>query len=230
MRPQIESGEYKVVTRDNHPAKILCWDAKGIPIVALVREEEETDIPYSYNNDGSFVWKEIHDEDLFVITQEPELTEFEKFFAKVLDSYNGVEIDVPSAVAVNAPTLLELARKELQPKYDATKVDEALIDKMAKEFKGTIGITAEVTAYIEGLTDMYKQFAEELDEAFKHQDDVVYNEGYDKGREEALKGIPRWKRVICAEYEIPILTDEYLISGRYKIMLRDLNKLPKDDE
>ena len=40
-RPQIESGEYKVETRDGRPARVICWDSpidKDRPIIAIVFE------------------------------------------------------------------------------------------------------------------------------------------------------------------------------------------------
>ena len=76
-RPQIESGEYKVETRDGKPVRIICWDRKyGYPIVGLAYEKAAG--RESYVNaclDGT---APTNGDDLFIITPEEELTEFEK--------------------------------------------------------------------------------------------------------------------------------------------------------
>ena len=231
-RPQIESGEYKVVTRDDHPVRICCWDAEeDWPIVALVKDyNEKSDYCYPMMCDTTGVSATKGEQkQLYVITPEPELTEFEKFLCNILESFNGMEIDVAAAVAAYAPTLLSLASKELQPKYDTTKVDEALIDKMAGEYKGSLGITAEVTAYIEGLRDMYKQFAEELDIAFKHQDEVVYDMGYDKGQQDCLKSVPVLKKTLVT-CPTPFVYESVLYYKGYAINIDELfDNLPIEE-
>ena len=200
-RPQIESGEYKVVTADDHPVRICCWNAEeDWPIVALVKDyNEKSDYCYPMMCDTAGVSAtKGKQKQLYVITPEPELTEFEIFLAKILETFNGVEIDVSSAVAAYAPTLLRLASKGLQLKYDATKVDEQLIEKMVndkfKQFDMVVNPENTKHFYKQGLCDMYKQFAAELEEAFKHQDDVVYNQGYDMGRYDTLKDLPHWHK------------------------------------
>lgn len=52
-RPQIESGEYKVETRDDRPVRIICWDAsyEDLPIVGLIGGRERPDI---FTREGSF--------------------------------------------------------------------------------------------------------------------------------------------------------------------------------
>ena len=80
-RPEIESGKYRVVTRRGEPVEILKWDAKGgdFPIVGLVTLiETDAQEPYSFMTDGRFDPNAVIDDlDLFV-TNEPELTKFEK--------------------------------------------------------------------------------------------------------------------------------------------------------
>ena len=50
-RPEIESGECKLVTRAGYPARIVCWDAKGDwPIMAL----------YDENGDEMATW--VHED------------------------------------------------------------------------------------------------------------------------------------------------------------------------
>lgn len=46
------------------------------------------------------------------------MTEFEKHLKAIFDTYNGLEIDTEAAVSVDAPILLELAKKELEEAKD----------------------------------------------------------------------------------------------------------------
>ena len=52
----LENPELKVVTRDGHPARIVCTDAKGaFPVVALIYSEtEKSDHAHRFKEDGSF--------------------------------------------------------------------------------------------------------------------------------------------------------------------------------
>jgi len=75
-RPQIERGEYKLVTRDGRPARIVCWDALGesgelVVLVKSLNKKAETSLRYS--KDGFISAGDFSD--LFIIT--PELTESE---------------------------------------------------------------------------------------------------------------------------------------------------------
>lgn len=90
-RPQIESGEMKVVTRRGEPVEIVYWDAVGKnPIVAIIDRK-----PVKYSNDGhphSLFLGVDFDSDLFVLTSdEPEMSEFEK---KLFDGYKSI-VDSP---------------------------------------------------------------------------------------------------------------------------------------
>lgn len=228
MRPQIESGEYKVITRDGHPVRILCYDRKGkFNIIALV-DDGYIEIKQEYTPDGCLLHdKSEHRLDLFVITPEPEMTEFEKgIYDMMVCRTNEATISEEYARQYSSK-LLELARKELQPKYDDAKVDDELIERMTES---KVCLTPDVTwFYREGLRDMYKQFAEELDVAFKHQDEVVYNRGYDKGQKEVLKDLPKWEQTESSFYpEAKITLTNRLCYNEYSISIDELlEKLPK---
>ena len=77
-RPQIESGEYKVETRDGLPARVVCWDANSYtPIVFLATEYDDLDdtykeYTYSCNNFGR-AFSIGSPRDLFIVTPEEEL-------------------------------------------------------------------------------------------------------------------------------------------------------------
>lgn len=116
-RPQIESGEYTVETRDESPARVVCWDANSYtPIVFLVTEHDDLDnkdkeYTYSCNNFGRAFSIESP-KDLFIVTTEPELTEFEQCLADIIMCYEGYE-DHYAYLKEKAAELLDLARKEI---------------------------------------------------------------------------------------------------------------------
>ena len=126
-RPQIESGEYKVVTRDGSPARIICWDRKvtepydRCTLVALVTWISNNESSHFYYPDGH-IWDKSKDGgdshfDLFIITPEPELTEFEQKFAEIINDWQktapNTMSDITNRIKDDATKLLELAKKEL---------------------------------------------------------------------------------------------------------------------
>lgn len=71
-RPQIESGEAGVVTRDGRAVRIICWDGpcEEMPIVGFIEGREEPD---TFGRDGVYMPGEGEDgEDLFVILPLPD--------------------------------------------------------------------------------------------------------------------------------------------------------------
>ena len=130
-RPQIESGKYKVQTRDGDSVRIVCWDAIGAqPIIGLVYDMEALcEVVEVFCNNGNY-WCEGGDKqsplDLFIITDEPELTEFEEGLRRIIvatlsgETPNGSGGTMSWAVALSdddvrklAPKVLELAKKEI---------------------------------------------------------------------------------------------------------------------
>lgn len=94
FRPQIESGEYKVVLDCGVEAEILAWDKPGeYPIVCMAKKEGA--IPFRTDNNGiAYHYPEGSNySDLFIVTPEPELSEFENRIFKLLRQYK--ECDIP---------------------------------------------------------------------------------------------------------------------------------------
>ena len=197
FRPEIEAGKYEVVTRLDTPVKILCYDARGkYPIAGLVRGEE-TDSPQSWCIDGSFDGRNESLNDLFLVSAEQELTEFEEAvracaFGKLTNKEEGETKE--EYVKRWAAELLALARKELQSEIDA-----------------------------------------EVEKAYKNADRMQY----EKGKEDALKDSPTWKKcedgntdrleleALCREAGSPI--EIAFRANGYRIFLSDLEKLPKEE-
>ena len=197
-RPEIEAGKYKVVTRDELPVRIICWDRNIIeyPIVALVKSKCGEETPFTYGKRGNFFTGEC-DNDLFLVPDEPELTEFEEAvracaFGKLTNKEEGETKE--EYVKRWAAELLALARKELQSEIDA-----------------------------------------EVEKAYKNADRMQY----EKGKEDALKDSPTWKKcedgntdrleleALCREAGSPI--EIAFRANGYRIFLSDLEKLPKEE-
>lgn len=122
-RPQIESGEYKVETRDGKPAKIVYWDLKAydddIKLVVIIGEDGSQGA-ITMSKHGSFYSDYLalgeHRYDLFIVTPEPELTEFEGALSKFLCDASvrpGPE-NYDAWAREYASQLLDLAKKELK--------------------------------------------------------------------------------------------------------------------
>ena len=124
-RPEIESGKYKVVTRDGRTVRIVCWDAtEEYPLIVLFAGGSAR--PAEYPADGvSTIYKNC---DLFVVTGEEDRRGFKGVLCdciyQALHVYaNSLGISVVDASTVTtiaeryagqySDTLLGLARAEL---------------------------------------------------------------------------------------------------------------------
>lgn len=118
-RPQIESGEYKVETRDGKHVRILCYDANNIvPIVALVTFNDGSEGSRDYYHDGTMNYGGKENPlDLFIVTQEEELTPFEKELVDILKCLSGrpSEQTYEDYAKEQTAQLLSLAREQLKP-------------------------------------------------------------------------------------------------------------------
>ena len=63
----------KVITRDGRNAKIICIDAKGdYPIIALIENVQNNEMPFSYTKDGIYKTNIIDSKDLFFAPEKHE--------------------------------------------------------------------------------------------------------------------------------------------------------------
>lgn len=72
-RPQIESGEYKVVTREDRPVEIRIWDLKGdFPIVGVYYDDKnnrDTAVQVTAEGRCSIKPNDDYCDDFFIITR-----------------------------------------------------------------------------------------------------------------------------------------------------------------
>lgn len=202
-RPQIESGEYKVVTDVGEPVEVVKWDCKGkCPILAVIDDGDTQDSCFYDENGVSYSGKEC----IYILTNELELTEFERELDSCVENIqNSYGDDRKRNIRFYADTLLEIARKQLesefQQAYESGKATAERIDKSAQEW-------------------------------------------YEKGKQDALKDMPKWKRPVTdiAQYEDACIIYEYrsgtdfsrnvpvLKCGLMQVDIEELkNKLPKEE-
>lgn len=121
FRPEIEAGKFKVVTADGRPVTIQRWDMKGnYPILACTMvkqcnwegdESWDEERPFAYDKDGHAAGTAPADKlELFLISEDPELTEFEYAVQEIF--YKGRETDI-DLLKITSDTLLKVARKQL---------------------------------------------------------------------------------------------------------------------
>lgn len=76
QRKKIETDQYKVVTRDGRPVRIICWDrCDDEPVVALIKGDtnDKTDPReriVTYFSDGNYLLNEESPLDLLIIKSE----------------------------------------------------------------------------------------------------------------------------------------------------------------
>ena len=134
-RSQIESGEYIVKTRSGNPVRIICWDRdSSTPICALITRDSGPE-DYVWTNKEGRNMKIETDDDLFIITPDPDLSEFEKACAQLYeegraDGESGEKLD-NGALKESIAEILRLARKEIEIETPETK--ENIIRKIREQ-------------------------------------------------------------------------------------------------
>lgn len=142
-RPQIESGEYSVVTREDRPVEIKIWDLKGdLPVVGVYFDEKnnrETAVQVTAEGRCSITPGEDYCDDFFIITDKQELTEFEYAVQEIF--YKGREDNI-DLLKITSSTLLKVARKQLTaelPSWTKTNLPDGIdysLDEAIFSFKG----------------------------------------------------------------------------------------------
>ena len=122
-RPHIENGEYKVVTERGFPVKVMDWEyndrigGKGIAI-KIIESDGDRAMLYTYEGKRAPIFQVEDRSDLFIITPEPELSEFEKELESFYNHHLQVctydnQGTIEDSLHDGASKLLAIARKEL---------------------------------------------------------------------------------------------------------------------
>lgn len=220
----------KVVTRDGRATRIICWDAKSSkPIVALIltrsiSQRQFDELTVSYFNDGTYYGGAQDDFlDLFFADEE-QLTEFEQelryWIGQSLCNYenNGCISDnmsdsVNIYLEAASKKLLDLARKELEKDIEHSAVEFA-------------------KSYMEDVNPSFEK-VKESEELWKWKMSCLkgVNKAYAKGEQDALKSLPKWKKVDSnpAKFQYNLQGTRLYKDGEYYIELSDLETLPKEE-
>ena len=185
-RPQIESGEYKVETRDGRRVRIICWDAIGpSPIIGLFLTDDGGETTTQNRPDGRWCDDLSYesDYDLFIVTPKEEMTEFEIALENFVMNADASEQTFHENVKQHAVELIDLARKEL------------IKEGTSKNEMGT----------------------------------MLYDAGFEDGKAEALKDLPRWNES-RGVYSDGWIYEGFLYYKNHSIQLSSLEKLPGFNE
>lgn len=113
-RVQIESGEYRVVTREDRPVEIKIWDLKGdFPVVGVYFDEKnnrDTAVQVTAEGRCSIKPNDDYCDDFFIITSKSDLTEFESAVQEIFYKGRKDNIDL---LKITSNTLLMVARKQM---------------------------------------------------------------------------------------------------------------------
>lgn len=262
-RDKIESGEYKVETRDGKPVRIICWDMDSYNhIVALVANYPNyngslSEHIFSYGMDGRYSATAENAEDLFIVTPEPEMSEFENGMLRYLQDAANKKDDseIVESTKEHSIKLLSLARNEFNKQIENDYRE--IIHGAYK--RGKTDAEQEVERRIQSgelLTQehheklMETQYKKTLDGVKKNWHDYFTPQAvtdiYNAGRNDVLKDLPRWRiweNGACGNSEghpialVHNVCGFHLVStlgagGERYIMLSDLEKLPgfKDED
>ena len=221
-RSQIESGEYKVETRDGRIAKIIYWEAHHcMPIIILIQSDVDngTEIPLQLYKNGKFYPKGDSNFDLFIITPEEEMTEWEKAICRVLrdaqfiprdkDGIANIH-DIDEFIKNRSEELLVIAKEECKKQIE-------------NDYREII-----YGAYKKGMDEALKDLEETGKVHCKS-----YDKGYEDGMKEALKDLPRWGDIRNFQYAWKSQEETFydrdlgqLFHKGKKLFISDLEKLP----
>ena len=179
-RPQVESGEYKVVTRENRPVEIKIWDLKGdFPIVGVYYDEKNNrDTAVQVTVDGRCSIKPDDDycDDFFIITSKSEITEFRKELTTMVDyAVNHAKSGV-NVVDIFADRIFEYAKLEFEkdmPKWRKSQNFEhhkAIHQIVIRDGKMFASSTKEIGEWFLDLSELEKLPKEEINKNKKTQE------------------------------------------------------------
>lgn len=228
-RPQIESGEYKIIylsytTEEEYPARIICWDRHNEhPIVALVSNSGGYERVQMFQEEG-IDNNNPHLGTLFIVTPEEELSEFEKAVGlEIFDEPFGEEhIKV---IKEESAKLLAIARNEIIKSGYAIIEGEHYLEEGRKNYE---------RGKAEALKDLQENLANNDIYSVPEWMREVLLMAKENGKKEALKDLPRWKPAARAYTGDRLPRIDWLLKrlvakfeeGIFYLDMNDLYKLP----
>ena len=236
----------KVVTRDGRSVRIICWDYNNMaPIIALVQDKGlATEGTRYYRNDGT-EFSDNRDFDLLLVSEEEDVKSIEIPFGAKDSEFIKDEYYIPEGCEARIEgnkVIIERVKKEEESIFE-----KGLIEVL-KTYKPDINPKGEFTRVCVNidtkyLLDLARKELEEnyytkvLDDrmVFKsqlHNSDLQH--AYEMGKEDALKDLPKWKRVKSSSV-YPTIIDciniPRLCYREYEIDIHQLiEKLPKQQD
>lgn len=246
-RDKIESGEYKVIYVENssteqYPVEILKWDSNSDAgcIIGCIRRNGK-DRVYVFEENGKHKVSG-GDRRLFIVTPEPEMSEFENGMLRYLqDAVNKKDdSEIVESTKEHSIKLLSIARDEFNRQiendyreiihgaYKRGKADAE--QEIERRLQSGELLTQE---HHEKLMEI--QYNETLDGVKKNWHDYFTPQAvtdiYNAGRNDVLKDLPRWKK--CQEddpigcvYNCAKKEDSLLYYNGHTLRLIELEKLP----
>lgn len=217
LQDWLKDKNQKVETRSGFPAKILHCDGYGeSPILVAVDLGDGCGVQTRlYFADGK-LYKEESDADLFIVTPEPELSEFEERIFKLLRQYKECDIPLtPENIKAEASMLWSDFEKYFFDLYGKDGESDSVLRRF----------------YYRGLADGKAEALKEIEQ--DPESSYAFKRGVEYGKEEALKDLPRWNSnpkssMIDEAYVI----GQWLYYKEHRIRISDIEKLPgfKEDE
>ena len=133
-RPQIESGEYKVVTREDRPVEIKIWDLKGdFPVVGVYFDEKnnrDTAVQVTVEGRCSIKPNDDYSDDFFILKNVNDLLNITtKYFDDYIQEGDKV-VTNEKGVRVNLSQLKRVAK--YKGEFEESVSDE--LEKVAHEY------------------------------------------------------------------------------------------------
>lgn len=233
----LKNRSRKVVTRDGRPVRIICIDrkAKSGNIVGLVGEDES--LIYVWDNYGKHIVSSVEENDLFFADEEPQSAEFS--FGAFDSEFVKDEYIIPEGCEARIEGNKVIIEK-IQKEEKLTEFEEQLASILFdREYEGKTNTEDDIERSMLPYRLAAKEYSQELIdlarkeilEEFKCREELFYKNGFEKGKEDTLKDLPKWKNVSgkngagTKDYKI---VGYYLVKGNYAIYLEDLEKLPKE--
>jgi len=228
-----EDGRYEegyldaieVQTRDKRPVRIICFDRQceleyNYPIIALV-SVENTEAPIFCNKKGK-TWNNNEVNDLFFADEE-ENTLIEIPFGAKDSELGGFDYTIPEGYTArieNGHIIVEKVKEEL------TEFEEELEMIMVLFSNSNIGSDIRMNIPKQKLHDYAArllELAEKRSGGFSVAQSEGYADGFKKGKEDALKDLPKLTKIEPSEGVL------YIGVNGWFITVEDFEKLPKEE-